>query len=277
MTLRLSTRTTGSPALAPFLMAGDGGLDRTLALLHVADAHGAGLVELGVPFGDPVADGPVLQRAAERALSRGVAIQDVIATLARFRREGGRVPVVLFTYMNPLLSGPGLDAHAQDLRDAGGQGVLVPDLPLEESASLRRICTRHELSLVHLVAPTSSDARIRLTADVSPDLVYVVGRTGTTGRRTVVDGALRAYLGRVRDLVPKTPLAVGFGLADSEQLADLSRQADLAVIGTALADELDRAARRAIREQRDPTEACELAMGQFLDRCRSTQPRTTQP
>ena len=236
--------------IAPYVTAGDGGLVRTLAVLHALERAGAACVELGIPFSDPIADGPILQAAASRSLQGGTTFDGILDLLRAYRDEGGALPVLAFTYANPLLRrGPGQAPRA--LAEAGFDGLLVPDLPLEEDAleagELRAATLEEGLAPVFFVTPTTSDERARRADELSRGFVYVIGRTGITGRRTELDERVSAYLERVRGLCAK-PLGVGFGIASAEQVAAVARRAELAIVGSALVQHVHEAARAASEE-----------------------------
>lgn len=223
------------PALAPYVTAGDGGLDRTLAVLHALDRAGAACVELGLPFSDPIADGPHLQAAAERALAAGTRPRGVLELIERFRAEGGEVPILLFSYTNPLLVGlGGLEEATRALEAVGGDGFVVPDLPPEEARELSVACDEEGLATVFFATPTSSEARITAAAEASSGFLYAIGRVGITGARTRFDAEVLAWLDRVRSLAGATPLGVGFGIAEGADVRALTGHCDLAIAGTAL-------------------------------------------
>ncbi len=179
-------RAAGRGGVAPYVTAGDGGLERTLQVLHGLEEGGAVCVELGVPFSDPVADGPRLQAAAQRALAGGTTVDGVLDVVQRYRAAGGALPIALFSYMNPLLAG-GLEARMAALRAAGVDGLLVPDLPLDEAEPVRAAARGAGLALSLFVAPTSGDARTRIAAAETDGFLYVVGRVGVTGASTAFD------------------------------------------------------------------------------------------
>ena len=222
----------GALGVAPYVTAGDGGLARTRAVLEALESGGAACCELGVPFTDPIADGPVLQRAAERALAAGATLEGIAEMVRGFRADGGELPVLLFSYLNPLLAG-GIDRRLGALREAGVDGILCPDLPAEEAAEAARLARSAGLALPLFAAPTSTDARVRAAAELSTGFLYVVGRVGVTGARTEVGAAQREALARVRGLAGDTPLGVGFGIAERTQVAALRGAAELAISGTA--------------------------------------------
>lgn len=219
-------------AFIPFLVAGDPSLTWTARFVRALEAAGAGAVELGVPFSDPVADGPVIQRAAQRALAAGTTLARVLKLVARLRARGSRVPVILFTYYNPVLS-YGLARFARDAARAGAQGALVVDLPPEEAGAYRAQMRRAGLRTVFLASPTTSARRLRLVAEASTWFVYYVSRLGVTGARRTLSRTLAAELRRVRRRV-RGPVAVGFGISTPEQARAVARLGDAVVVGSAL-------------------------------------------
>jgi tryptophan synthase alpha chain len=186
---------------------------------------------LGVPFSDPLADGPVIQRASQRALERGVRLADVLATVRRIR-QGSEIPLLLFSYFNPLLQ-YGLPRLATDARDAGVDGVLVTDLPPEEADEWLAVARPADLDTVFLAAPTSPDARLRKVAAASRGFVYAVSRTGVTGERAALSDDARPLVERLRGLTGE-PVALGFGIASPEQARAAAAAADGVVVGSAL-------------------------------------------
>jgi tryptophan synthase alpha chain len=224
-------RAAGERALVVYLTAGDPSLADTHALVCEADRRGADVIELGIPFSDPVADGPVIQRAAERALRQGASLARVLDMIAKLRAEV-RAPLVPFTYYNPVLSF-GLDAFARVAHEAGVDGLIVPDLPPEEAGPLSAAIGPAGIDLVHLVAPTTTPARARLIAERSRGFIYVVSLTGVTGERQELPANLAASLGRLRRLTQK-PLCVGFGIGRPEQAEAVGRLADGVVVGSAI-------------------------------------------
>ncbi|MBD2719847.1 tryptophan synthase subunit alpha [Synechococcus sp. FACHB-909] len=225
-------RASGRCALMPFLMAGDPDLSVTAASLLALQAAGADLIELGIPYSDPLADGPVIQAAASRALASGTTPGRVLEMLASLR---GRlsVPVVLFTYSNPLLN-RGMDSFCREAAAAGAAGLVVPDLPLEEGQKLSAIAAGHGLDLVLLVAPNTPAERMARIHAASRGFTYLVSVTGVTGVRTSLEDRVGPLVGRLRELGP-TPVAVGFGIATGEQALQVRRWgADGAIVGSAL-------------------------------------------
>lgn len=227
-----SPRAGGRSGFVPFLTAGDPDLAATRRYVRALAEEGADIVELGVPFSDPVADGPVIQAAAQRALERGASLLKVLALLKSLRQDGARTPVILFTYLNPALR-LGLDRFARSAAAAGAQGVLLVDLPVEEAAPWRRALAAQGLELVLLASPTTSDERLRLIGRSGGSIVYYVSREGVTGERKGLPPGLAARLVRVRKLTGK-PLIVGFGVQEASQAKVLAAHAAGVVVGSAL-------------------------------------------
>jgi tryptophan synthase alpha chain len=220
------------PAFIPFLMAGDPDLETTPRLLEALAAGGADLIELGIPFSDPIADGPVNQRAADRALAGGTHLADVLRMVARYR-DALEVPIVLFTYFNPIHA-RGIQRFAEQAGASGVDGVLCVDLPPEEARAEYLPALREQgLETIFLLAPTSTRERQRLVAEVSTGFVYYVSRTGVTGERDSLPAELRRELKPLRRRL-RRPVAVGFGISSPEQVAEVGRWADGVVVGSAL-------------------------------------------
>ncbi|HEV2799120.1 MAG TPA: tryptophan synthase subunit alpha [Pyrinomonadaceae bacterium] len=226
-------------AFIPFITAGDPDLETTRALLPELARAGASLIELGVPFSDPMADGPVIQRASERALRNRVSVADVLALIADARRETD-VPVVLFSYYNPLLQF-GAERLCEEAQRAGVDGMLVTDLAPEEADEFAATLARHELDLIFLVAPTSTDARLRRIAERASGFIYAVSRAGVTGVQKESSATAEQLVARVR-AVTNLPVAVGFGISTREQVSDVWRYADGAVVGSAIVAEIEKQA-----------------------------------
>jgi len=224
-------RARGERALVAYLTAGDPSLGATERLVREAAARGADIVELGVPFSDPIADGPVIQRAAMRALERGISVARVLETVATLRAETA-VPLVLLTYYNPVLAF-GLKAFARTAADAGVDGVIVADLPPEEAGPFAAEAEAAGLDLVHLVAPTSTPSRVRLIARRSRGFIYVVSLTGVTGERRELPRDLEAQITALRRVTTK-PVCVGFGIGHPDQVAAVGRLADGVIVGSAI-------------------------------------------
>jgi tryptophan synthase alpha chain len=224
-------RRRGERALIPYFTAGDPSLGITRQLLAEAARRGADLIELGVPFSDPLADGPVIQRASQRALASGVTLGRVLELVREARGEVS-LPLVLLTYYNPVLAF-GLKAFAQTAVEAGVDGVIVADLPPEEAGPLSVEARAAGLDLVHLVAPTSPPERMRMIARRSRGFIYAVSLTGVTGVRAELPPDLARYLRDLRAVTTK-PICVGFGLSTPEQAAAVARYADGVIVGSAI-------------------------------------------
>jgi len=223
--------------IIPFITAGDPDLATTEQLLVTLSRAGATLIELGVPFSDPMADGPVIQRASERALKRSFGLQDILDTAARARKQVD-TPIILFSYFNPLLQF-GLQRLAQAVKDAGLDGVLVTDLTPEESGLIEAELRAHDLDMIFLVAPTSTDERLRLVAEHATGFIYAVSRAGVTGTRETVSVEAEKLVNRMRQF-SSLPVAVGFGISNAAQVADVHRYADAVVVGSAIVAEMER-------------------------------------
>jgi tryptophan synthase alpha chain len=224
-------RARGERALVAYVMAGDPSLADTERLVIEAERRGADVVELGVPFSDPLADGPVIQRAGVRALAAGTSLPRVLEMVATLRAKV-RLPIVLMTYYNPVLAF-GLKGFARTAVDAGADGVIVPDLPHEESGPLRAEAEPAGLDLIHMVAPTSPPARVKAIARASRGFVYVVSLTGVTGERRELPPDLDSQVRTLR-LVTTTPVCIGFGVSTPEQVAAVGRLADGVAVGSAI-------------------------------------------
>ncbi|HMF57361.1 MAG TPA: tryptophan synthase subunit alpha [Pyrinomonadaceae bacterium] len=227
----------GKRGLIPFLTAGDPDLETTYHLLVEIARAGATLIELGVPFSDPVADGPTIQRASERALLHNFGIAEILEVVARFR-EKSEVPVMLFSYFNPLLQF-GTERLGQAAHAAGVDGVLVTDLVPEEAVEFSETMKAHDLDTIFLVAPTSTDARLRMVAERASGFIYAVSRAGVTGARTEISSEAERLVSRVRRF-SDLPVVVGFGISNAQQVADVWRYADAAVVGSALVSEIEK-------------------------------------
>jgi tryptophan synthase alpha chain len=215
-------------------MAGDPDLETTEAIVGALRDAGADLIELGVPYGDPLADGPTIAAAAQRALANGVRVADVLA-LTKRASEGGAPPIVLFTYFNPVMQ-YGLERFAHDAADNGAAGVIVPDTALEEAGELHAAFAEHGLALPLLVAPTTPPDRAARIAEEATGFVYVVARLGVTGSRS--EGRFDSAREQVRVLrkVTDKPLAVGFGVSTAAHVREIASFADGAIVGSALID-----------------------------------------
>jgi len=228
----------GELGIVAYITAGDPTLDATLRfVLALADA-GADVIELGIPFSDPLADGPTIQRASERALKTHTTLAQVI-DLVREIRKSSEVPIVLFSYYNPVLQ-MGLEKFASSSASAGADGVLITDLTPEESDDYRRILAAHHLDTIFLGAPTSTDERLTKIAAASSGFLYLISRTGVTGAKDALPDDLPTLLRRARK-VTQLPIAVGFGISLPGHVSVLGGLADAAVVGSALVSEIEKA------------------------------------
>ena len=230
-----AARAEGRAALIPYVTAGHPRMDRTLdLLLGLADA-GADVVELGIPFSDPLADGPTIQKSSFDAIAQGVDVRWALDAVAGFRARRD-TPVVLFTYLNPVLR-HGVDAFLADAASAGAQGLLLTDLPVGADAALEARIDASPLDLIRLVAPTTRPERVRVIAQAARGFLYYVSRTGVTGARQALASGLADEVAEVRAMTD-VPVAVGFGISTPEQAAEVARVADGVVIGSALVEAL---------------------------------------
>ena len=231
-------RKRGEAALIPFITAGDPDLDTTLKIMRALERGGADCIELGIPFSDPTADGPTIQRSAERALKRPVSLPAIFRVVREFR-AGSEVPVVLFGYFNPIFRF-GLEKFARQAAGAGADGVLCVDLPPEESGELQRWTDAAGLDLIFLLSPTSGPERVDRVARKGRGFIYYVSVTGVTGARRSLDGNVRAQVDRVRK-ASSLPVGVGFGISTPKQAAWIAGFADAAVVGSALVEKIEKA------------------------------------
>jgi len=227
----------GRKGLLAYLTAGDPSLERTPALVEALVRGGADLIELGVPFSDPIADGPVIQRAGERALKAGATLRSVLDVASQIRRRS-EVPLLLFTYLNPVLR-YGLDRLAQDAAACGIDGCLLTDASVDEAQEYVAAMRGHGLDTVFLAAPTSTPRRLELVARYSTGFIYLVSRTGVTGERESLSNAVAPLVRAVRG-VTDLPLAVGFGISRPEHVAELGRQVEAVVVGSAFVRLIER-------------------------------------
>ncbi|HXG93153.1 MAG TPA: tryptophan synthase subunit alpha [Blastocatellia bacterium] len=227
----------GRKAFIPYITAGDPDLKTTLRLLVELERCGADIIELGVPFSDPMADGPVIQRASERALKNGVSVRDCLELVRELRRQSD-VPILLFSYLNPLLA-LGVERIGSELRAAGVDGVLGTDLVPEEAGDYLKSARDAGIDTVFLVAPTSTDERIRLVAEASSGFIYAVSRAGVTGVRQSLSEAAASLVERVRRFT-NLPVAVGFGISTPEHVSEVWRHADAAVVGSRIVSEIEK-------------------------------------
>lgn len=248
-------RAAGRTALIPYVTAGFPNAAATVDLMHRFERAGADLLELGIPFSDPIADGPTIQAASQRALAAGTDVNAVLGMLSRFR-EGSTLPVVLFGYLNPILA-YGVERFLEDATKAGADGLLLTDLPMGVDPELEARLEASRLALIRLVAPTTPPARARLIARSARGFIYYVSRTGVTGAGTEPGSGLARDLDALHDLAP-VPVVVGFGISTPSHAATVGARAEGVVVGSALIDALQ-------RDGRDAAEALLRAMRGALD------------
>lgn len=229
-------RDQSRPALVPYVTAGHPSPDATVDVLHALADAGADVIELGIPFSDPLADGPTIQRSSFRSLEAGTTVRGVLKDLRRFR-DASETPVVLFTYLNPVMR-YGTERFLADARAAGAHGLLLTDLPTGADPELEEAVVASELDLIRLVAPTTPIERVAEVAVGGSGFLYYISRTGVTGARTEVRDELAAEVDAVREAVD-LPVAVGFGISTPEQAARVGALADGVVVGSALVQTLE--------------------------------------
>lgn len=223
---------TGRKALIPFVTAGDPHPDVTVPLMHAMVAAGADIIELGVPFSDPMADGPVIQAACERALKHHVSLRNVLDMVRRFREQDQETPVILMGYLNPV-EVMGYAVFAESSQNAGVDGVLTVDLPPEEAGTFLNDLQQAGIDPIFLLSPTTSEERVRKVAGVASGFLYYVSFKGVTGANRLDVGAVASKLGSIRKLT-SLPVGVGFGIRDAQSAAEVSGVADAVVVGSAL-------------------------------------------
>lgn len=250
----------GRKALIPFFTAGDPDPGSCVPVMHALVAGGADVIELGVPFSDPMADGPVIQRSSERALKHGVTLRDVLGWVAEFRKTNSDTPVVLMGYANPI-EAMGEEKFAQAARAAGADGVLVVDYPPEEAQKLVGILDGAGLDTVFLLSPTTSDARLREVAELGRGYLYYVSLKGVTGAANIDTAEVAKRLNHIRGFT-KLPVGVGFGIRDGETARAVAQVSDAVVIGSRLVQEM----------ADDPAQAVAKAQG-FLSGIRAAMDR----
>jgi len=229
----------GELGLVAYLTAGDPTLEATEKIVLAAAEAGADVIELGVPFSDPLADGPTIQRASERALKSGTTLAGILALVGRLRQKTD-VPLILFSYYNPILQ-MGLEKFAASAAASGADGVLATDLTPEEAGEYRTILRAHSLDTIFLAAPTSTDKRLERIAAATSGFLYLISRTGVTGTRDALPEELPALVRRARKAT-RLPIAVGFGISLPTHVSVLGGIADAAVVGSAIVAEIERAA-----------------------------------
>jgi tryptophan synthase alpha chain len=226
------------PALVAYVTCGDPDLATTREVVLAAIEAGASVIELGVPFSDPVADGPAIQRASQRALQHGTTLADVLKLAAEVRQHSQSTGLIIFSYLNPIVR-MGMEKFCRIARHAGVDGALLTDLPVEEAGVYLREMRRNELATVFLAAPTSTQKRLKLIAEASSGFVYAVSRTGVTGTRQQLPEDARKLVRRLRKYT-RLPIAVGFGISTPEQFAAVGEFADAAVVGSAIVETIER-------------------------------------
>ena len=245
------------PGLVVYLTIGDPDLETSKKIALAAIDAGADVLELGVPFSDPLADGPVIQRASERAVRNGTRMEDVLALASSLRKQRPAVGLVIFSYLNPILR-MGLESFAAAAEKAGVDAVLVTDLIAEESEEYRAALKKHHLQPIFLAAPTSPDSRLARIAEISEGFIYAISRVGITGTQQQVAGDARELVTRLRRYT-KLPIALGFGISNASHVAVVAEYADAAVVGSAIV---------ALIEQSGPDKA-PAAVGKFIAELRA--------
>jgi len=240
------------PGIVAYLTAGDPDLATTKDIALAAIDNGADVIELGVPFSDPLADGPVIQRASERAVARGVRLTDVLELAKELRAARPAAGLVLFSYLNPVVR-MGMQTFCARAAEAGADGVLLTDMIVEEASEYLAEMKAHGLSPIFLAAPTSPDARLRAIAGVSQGFVYAISRVGITGTQQKVAGDASELVTRLRQFT-KLPIAVGFGISNAEHVRAVGEFADAAIIGSALVALIEKS----------PAKEAATAIGQFI-------------
>ena len=233
-----SVRSRTDPGLVTFVTAGDPNLDRSADILRVLDSAGADVIEVGVPFSDPLADGPVIQRASERALGTGTTLSRTISMVEEIRSTV-QAGIVLFTYANPVVR-MGPKVFLERAANAGVDGVLILDLPIEEAEEFQTTAKDFAIDPIFLLSPTTSDDRIRRAAELGRGFLYGISRLGVTGATDTISDGAEKLVGRIRRLTDM-PIAVGFGISRPEHVAAVGRWADAAVVGSGLVDVIARA------------------------------------
>jgi tryptophan synthase alpha chain len=226
-------RAEGRPALMPYWSLGYPDVETSLRVIQAIARAGADLIELGVPFSDPLADGPVIQRANQVALEGGITVSRCIALAAQARASGVTQPLLAMGYLNPVIA-YGEARYVADWQCAGADGLIVPDLPPEEDASLKQACDAHQMALVQFTAPTSTTERIRLAVGHATGFIYIVSVAGVTGARDRLPEGLRDYVLRVKAQAGDKPVVVGFGISKPEHVREVGQYADGVIVASAL-------------------------------------------
>jgi tryptophan synthase alpha chain len=252
------------PGLVVYLTAGDPSVEATLAIALGAIDAGADVIELGVPFSDPLADGPVIQRASERAVARGTRMADVLKIAGEIRAARSKAGIVIFTYLNPILR-YGLSRFVDDAAGAGADGVLIIDMIVEEAGEYLAEMDRVGLAPIFLAAPTSPDDRLKAIATRAKGFIYAISRVGITGKQQSMTSDAAALVARIRRW-SELPVAVGFGISTAEHIAQVAEFADAAVIGSAIVELIERSS----------PEAAPGAVARFIKGLRLPQAALTQ-
>lgn len=230
-------KTNNQKGFVPFITAGDPDLKQTKELILALARIDSTVIELGVPFSDPMADGVVIQKASERALKNNFGIAEILQLVKDVRKETN-VPIILFSYFNPLLQ-YGLEKLCADAKEVGVDGFLVTDLVPEEAEEFSNLLKKNDLDMIFLIAPTSSDERLKMVAERASGFIYAVSRTGVTGTRETTSQSAEVLVNRMRQF-SDLPIAVGFGISTSEQVAETWKYADAAVVGSAIVREIEK-------------------------------------
>lgn len=221
----------GKKAFIPYIMAGDPSLEKTKDIVFLCEECGADVIELGVPFSDPLADGPTIQRASERALKNGVTLRRVIS-LVKDLRQTTNIPLVLMTYFNPVFR-YGTEKFIRNSREAGVDGVIIPDLPPDEAEDFMKSAKTSSLDTIFLLAPTSTEERIRKVTMASRGFIYYVSVTGITGSNLLLNGSMELLISKIREQTSK-PIAVGFGISTPEEASAVAKVSDGVIVGSAI-------------------------------------------
>lgn len=261
-----SLNAEGRSALIPYITAGDPDLDTTVALMHAMVESGADIIELGVPFSDPMADGPVIQAACERALARGVTLNNVLDCVGSFREKDKDTPVVVMGYLNPVES-MGYETFAQRAEKSGVDGVLLVDLTVEEADAAVPCLKAHNLAPVFLIAPTSPDSRVAQIGQIAEGYLYYVSLKGVTGASNLDVVAVTERLDAIKKQTD-LPIAVGFGIRDADSAAEVAKVAEAVVVGSTLVS--------VIEQLGEDTEAIIRQVAEILGQMRQSMDRATR-
>lgn len=241
-------KVTGRKGFIPFVSAGDPDLETSEKIVLKLAELGADIIELGVPFSDPMADGPTIQRSSMRALENGTTLIRILEMVKNIREQSD-VPIVLFSYLNPLLR-YGIEELSRDAAAAGVDGILITDVVDSEAHDIAKILNANDINMISLIAPTTSDERLNTICDNASGFIYAVSRAGVTGARSETSSAAENLVKRARRFTD-LPIAVGFGISTSEQIEDVWRYADAAVVGSAIVAEIEKAGGDAVERVED--------------------------